>query len=211
MLHRLIARFARWLINHLPYANENLLIEMVNTDERLSALTTTLELTLEKHADRLNALDRLAPDVIRLLARDQRLHETLTEHAACLDSLRSSLQTREQQEQREQWLTRLSAMSAEQRAILQRVTTVLESSAWQEAQVAVRRCATTLGFANPEMWVQYSRVIKADPGQAENVFRHTKAVHEVKAAVTVAGLSISNPDLHLLVELAYQGFAAGSV
>ena len=84
----------------------------------------------------------------------------------------------------------------------------MKSPVFAEARTAVRAVAQTLDFNHPEMWVPYGRALKADPGQAENTFRHLKAVHDVKTTLIAQGLPPSNPDTHLAVELAYVGFAA---
>mgnify|MGYP001617550811 CR=1 FL=1 len=94
-------------------------------------------------------------------------------------------------------------LDAEQLLILSRVLSALHSPAWTNTQQLVRATATTLNFNEPAAWVDYNRAIKANAGQAQNVFRHLKVVHALRATT-----SLSNPEAHLLAELAYQGFAA---
>jgi len=102
---------------------------------------------------------------------------------------------------------RLWRLTPEQTAVLERVLGALEGPHWPEAQQAVRTCATTPGFHAPEQWVEYGRALKANKGQAQNVFRHVKAVSALRT-IGDGPAAISNPDAHLVVELAYQGFAA---
>jgi hypothetical protein len=102
------------------------------------------------------------------------------------------------------WSTRLDALDLEQLAVLERVIRVMQSHDWSVARQRVRICASTLGFHDPQAWIQYSRLIKTNPGQAQNVFRHLKVVYEL----TQADPTLTNPDAHLLAELGYQGFMA---
>lgn len=102
-----------------------------------------------------------------------------------------------------QWIQRLEASDWEQRAILDRVWLAFDPTVWPQARDRVRATATTPDFNQPIAWVEYSRAIKANTGQAQNVFRHLKVVHELRATTP-----LSNPEAHLLAELAYQGFAA---
>lgn len=95
----------------------------------------------------------------------------------------------------------------EQRAVVDRAVAVVRGPLWGPAKAAVRDCATTPKFHQPEQWVEWSRAIKQNKGQAQNVFRHLKAVQAVRGLAD-ADLPVSNPDAHLVVELAYQGFAA---
>ena len=95
-------------------------------------------------------------------------------------------------------------LNAEQRAVVGQVMAAMSSHEWDDARARVRACATTLGFNHPEMWIQYSRVIKADAGMAQNVFRHAKVVQELRQTFPKLG----NPKANLLAELAYVGFAA---
>ena len=102
------------------------------------------------------------------------------------------------------WMLRVGRWSPEQWAVVERVIAAVESPAWVEAQRRVRACATTQGFNHPEAWIPYSRLVKANLAQTQNVFRHMKAVFELKDAQP----TLTNPEAHLLIELAYQGFAA---
>jgi hypothetical protein len=103
------------------------------------------------------------------------------------------------------WITRLRRIrrwTPDQACILMRVMMALESPDFAAAQRAVRDTATTLGFNRPEAWIPYSRARKASPRQAENVFRHLRVTTSLPD-------TLSNPERHLLAELAYHGFADG--
>jgi hypothetical protein len=52
-----------------------------------------------------------------------------------------------------------------------------------------------------------ARALKSSRGEAENVFRHVKAVMDLREGLAPQGVTLSNPEAHLLVELAYQGFS----
>lgn len=105
-----------------------------------------------------------------------------------------------------QWCYRVvqqvRALDQEQRVVLGRVIATLNHPRWPETQMWVRECATTPKFHRPENWVEYGRALKADAGQAQNVFRHVKIVHALRKH-----RDMTNPDAHLLAELAYQGMA----
>lgn len=101
----------------------------------------------------------------------------------------------------EPWLRIVELCDDEQRAVFRRVAAAVSSRYWGEALGHVRACATSPKFHQPEQWVEYSRALKANIGQAQNVFRHIKVVHALKAAHP----EMSNPDAHLFAELAYQG------
>jgi hypothetical protein len=111
--------------------------------------------------------------------------------------------------QRLRWLwaviRRLAVMrlTAEQLAVLEHAVALMQSPEWADAQQAVQACATTPKFHQVTQWVEYGRAIKADGGQAQNVYRHVKVVQALKAAHP----GLSNPEAHLLAELAYHGFA----
>lgn len=105
----------------------------------------------------------------------------------------------------EAWIDRLEALEPDQRAALERAHDLLTGPYWPDACERVRVCMTTPKFHQPEQWVIYSRAVKADAGQAQNVWRHMRIVHELKAA-----FPISNPDAHFVTELAYQAVAAAS-
>ena len=110
-----------------------------------------------------------------------------------------------QQARLDGWIERLSASSAGDLAVFDHVAAVLEGPYWAHAQALVQACATSPKFHQPEQWVAYSRAVKADGGQAQNIWRHVKVVHELK----VAHAEITNPEAHLVTELAYQRFAYG--
>lgn len=103
-----------------------------------------------------------------------------------------------------QLLRRVRATDDAQQRVLLRTLDLLEHPAWPCAQHAVRQTATTLGFANPSAWVEYGRMLKADQGRAENVFRHVRACELTRQQ---ASSTLSNPTVNALVELAYQEFA----
>ena len=109
-----------------------------------------------------------------------------------------------QQARLETWIARLAACPFEERVVLERVWIVLQSPYWADTLDRVAACATTPKFHQPEQWLAYSRALKANAGQAQNVFRHIKVVHELKDRYP----TLSNPDAHLLTELGYQAFAA---
>ena len=100
-------------------------------------------------------------------------------------------------------IEQMETLDAEQVAIIGRVLSVFALPQWEQARIGVHRCATSPKFHQPEQWVEYSRALKANAGQAQNIFRHIKVVHELRAAHP----ELSNPDAHLLTELAYQGLA----
>lgn len=127
----------------------------------------------------------------------------LADHATRLGILSDQLNAREALERRDEWIKHLAGCTPEQRAILDSVIAAMQSPHWETARRVVRDTAQTLGFNDPNAWVQYSRAVKKDPGQAENTFRHLKSVHDLRGEVGV----LSNPQAHLLIELAYHGFA----
>lgn len=116
------------------------------------------------------------------------------------------------QMQRLRWALRLvrrvEALDREQRLVLDRVIVALESPAYPVARLAVRETATTLGFNRPEAWKPYSNELKASPGRAENTFRHLRACSVMRDRLREQGSTVTNPQMHLVVELGYQGFAA---
>ena len=111
------------------------------------------------------------------------------------------------QAQLETWIARLEELDAEQIAVLDRVLASVTGPCWDQARAAVRVCATTPKFHQMDQWIDYGRAIKANPGQAQNVYRHLKVVQELRGLADDVG-GLSNPDAHLLAELAYQGMAA---
>ena len=103
---------------------------------------------------------------------------------------------------------RVERLNAEQRAVLDTVIRSLESPAYPVARQAVRDTAQTLGFNRPEAWKPYSHELKASPGRAENTFRHLRACTLTRDRLREQGSTMTNPEMHLVVELGYQGFAA---
>lgn len=99
------------------------------------------------------------------------------------------------------------SFDADQRAVLERVIGAVTHPKWEQAKAAVASCATSPKFHQPEQWVEYGRALKANVGQAQNVFRHVKVVHALRGLQDGAA-PISNPEAHLLAELAYQAFAS---
>lgn len=104
------------------------------------------------------------------------------------------------------WLVfrRTVRLDRERRLTVIKVIEALEHATYPTAQRSVRKTATTLGFNRPESWKELSRSLKSEPGQAENAFRHLEACRLVK--VNQVTSTLTNPQLHLMVELAYQGF-----
>lgn len=107
----------------------------------------------------------------------------------------------------ETWIAHLEAFDTEEYAIVERVVEAMRHPRWSDARHAVRAVATSPKFHHPEQWVAYGRALKANKGQAQNVFRHVKAVSELHGLAD-GPAALSNPEAHLLIELAYQGFAA---
>ena len=102
------------------------------------------------------------------------------------------------------FLKRMHRLDTERRSVLLRVLETLESPAYGTARSAVRTTATTLGFNRPEAWKGLSRHLKDSAGRAENTFRHLEACRLLREQ---ANSTLTNPQQHLTVELAYQGFA----
>lgn len=100
----------------------------------------------------------------------------------------------------------LDDLSADHRRAVDRVVAVMRSPYWPDAHAAVQAVAQSPKFHHQDQWVEYSRAIRANVGQAQNVFRHLKAVQMVRG-LHDGDAAISNPDAHLLVELAYQAMA----
>jgi hypothetical protein len=101
---------------------------------------------------------------------------------------------------------RIQALDRREQAVLERTLAILESPAYQSAKQAVYQTATTLKFTRPEAWIPYSRALKADPGRAENVFRHVRAMDLTDALTRARGSTLSHPELNLSVELAYHAY-----
>jgi hypothetical protein len=91
-----------------------------------------------------------------------------------------------------------------QRRAVMRVLKGVTHPAFPVAYEAVQQTAKTLGFNRPEAWAPLSKALKADPGQGENTFRHLQACHLTKARLENS--TVTNPELHMIVELAYQAW-----
>lgn len=104
--------------------------------------------------------------------------------------------------------TRIDRLSPDRRHALWRTFDALESPVFPLACQAVAETAHTRHFNRPEEWLVYSRALKADPGRAENVFRHVRAMELTSAARRQQGSTVSHQTLNLVVELAYQSYAA---
>ena len=96
--------------------------------------------------------------------------------------------------------TRIDRLEPNQRDLVRYALGLLESQAFPHAVVAVKDTQRSLGFNRPEAWIPYSRMLKSDPKRAENLFRHVKACERTKSLM---GSTLRNPDMNLLVELAY--------
>lgn len=103
---------------------------------------------------------------------------------------------------------RCARLDAEQRRVLLKTLDALEHPAYRIARSSVRKTATTLGFNRPEAWKELSRELKGSACHAENAFRHLEACRLVRA--NLIDSTVTNPECHLIVELAYQGFSARS-
>lgn len=102
---------------------------------------------------------------------------------------------------------RLACLDLEQRLVLERVLTALESPEWPKAQAAVREAAAVPKGHQPSAWLECSRSIKENVGQAVSLWRHLKAVSAIKP-LTDAPSPLSDADARLVVELAYHAFTA---
>lgn len=92
------------------------------------------------------------------------------------------------------------------RPALVRVLEALEHPAYPLAGKTVRKTATTIGFNRAEAWLELGRALKRSPGDAENTFRHLESCRLLH--LNLVGSTLSNPQCHLIVELAYQDFSA---
>lgn len=101
---------------------------------------------------------------------------------------------------------RIMRLDPEARLVLLTTLTALEHPAMPLARASVRKTAVTLGFNRPEAWRDLSHTLKRSPGDAENTFRHLESCRLVRA--NLLNSTVTNPECHLIVELAYQGFAA---
>jgi len=102
-------------------------------------------------------------------------------------------------------LRRSRAYDTRRRAVVLKVLDAFEHPAFPVAQSAVKKTATTLGFNRPEAWKELSRELKGSAGHAENAFRHLEACRLVRA--NLLDSTVTNPEMHLIVELAYHTFA----
>lgn len=101
---------------------------------------------------------------------------------------------------------RVMRLDPEARLVLMKTLDALEHPAYPLARASVRKTAVTLGFNRPEAWKELSRELKGSAGHAENAFRHLEACRLTRA--NLLNSTVTNPECHLIVELAYQGFAA---
>ena len=102
------------------------------------------------------------------------------------------------------WLTRIDTLDTEQTLVLERAASALTSPCWADVRERVRVCATTPKFHHPDHWLAYSRAVKSNAGQAQNIWRHVKIVQELQLMYP----TLTNPEAHLLAELGYQGVSA---
>lgn len=106
-----------------------------------------------------------------------------------------------------QWARRITKLDPAKRAVLTDTLDWLEDARFPLALSAVDRTAHTLGFTRPEAWLPYARMLKGNPGRAENVFRRVQAGEWTREAAKAQGSTLSNADTALLVELAYHVYA----
>lgn len=93
---------------------------------------------------------------------------------------------------------------ADQRCAMQEAARLVGSSAWLTAMGAVQATAQTERLHEVTGWSKVGQTLKHHgTGIAENMWRHMHAY----ALLRDQG-PLSNPDAHLLVELAYHEFAA---
>jgi hypothetical protein len=105
--------------------------------------------------------------------------------------------------------TRMLGFSREQQAVIWRCIETVGGREYPIARQAVQRTAITLGFNRPEAWSDLKAALKRDPGNAENTFRHLQIVQTLRT--NLVGSTLSNPQAHLLVELAYHGYTLRKV
>jgi hypothetical protein len=99
---------------------------------------------------------------------------------------------------------RAARLPSLEQAVADRVLDALASHRFRHAYQAVREVALTRHFNRTESWLPLSRELKAARGPAENTFRHLAACHGLEARLDER---LSNPEKHLLVELAYHAYA----
>lgn len=92
--------------------------------------------------------------------------------------------------------------------ILERALHTVQHPVYPLAARAVRQTATTLGFNKPQAWIQLGHALKDHPDWAENTWRHLHACELTDQWARQAGSTLTNPDRHLLVQIAYSGFSA---
>lgn len=113
------------------------------------------------------------------------------------------------------WLWRLLRIllrwTPRQRQQLEHVIGVLESPLYAHAARAVRMTAVQPGFNEPQAWKHLSHKLAEYPGWAENTWRHLDACHEFERMVRAESSTVTNSARALIVELAYQDFAAHAV
>lgn len=94
-------------------------------------------------------------------------------------------------------------------AVVWRTLDLVSSPAFPIAVRAVKQTATKIGFNRSEAWGDLKGELKRDPGNAENTYRHLHTVNTLR--LNYVGSTLSNPQAHLLVELAYHGYALRKV
>lgn len=92
----------------------------------------------------------------------------------------------------------------EQFPVLEETCRLLSSPNFEAAQFAVRKTARTVGFNQPQQWKGLWQGLKSNPGQQENMFRHQQSLVTMREHLCS---TVTNPEGHFLVELAYQDFA----
>ncbi len=86
---------------------------------------------------------------------------------------------------------------------LRRSVDVMNDPRYTIAVDCVAQTATTLGFRRPQAWSKLSHALKEKPHWAENSWRHLHACKLLDEAVRAQGSTLSNPEMNLMVELAY--------
>lgn len=102
------------------------------------------------------------------------------------------------------WQTRF--LDRGRRAALLRTLAMLRHVEYPLARKSVKKTALTLGFNRPEAWVDLNRLMKANPGETQNLYRHAEACRLLH--VNAVSSTLTHPDAHLMIELAYQDYAA---
>jgi len=101
----------------------------------------------------------------------------------------------------EAWAT----LSADQRRAMTQALRIVRSPLFPAAQAMVFNTSRAERFHEHQAWNAVSTSLAAaGQGHAENIWRHLHAVE----AFRVLHPEMSNPDRHLLIELAYHEFAA---